>query len=224
VVSFDPQGIERSSPIRCSPDLVPPATAPRDHPPTAAEFEAIAHANAVFIASCLEATGELMRYLSAMDTAADVEQIRQALSPNDGLVAYGASHGSQYGQAYLEHYGEHIKALVLDGVVDHSIDLPTFITRNTLAVQDAFERFGQWCNRDGACALAWPERGIRLRRGGDRSPGDPDAGATVPRGGPRSGVRLADDREDARGGAGWQHLQGGRAGGHERGLHEHGLR
>ena len=98
----------------------------------------------------LEATGELMRYLSAMDTAADVEQIRQALSPNDGLAAYGASHGSQYGQAYLEHYGEHIKALVLDGVVDHSIDLPTFITRNTLAVQDAFERFGQWCNRDGA--------------------------------------------------------------------------
>jgi pimeloyl-ACP methyl ester carboxylesterase len=45
VVSFDPRGIERSSPIRCSPDLVPPATAPRDHPPTAAEFEAIAHAN-----------------------------------------------------------------------------------------------------------------------------------------------------------------------------------
>jgi len=82
-----------------------------------------------------------------------VEQIRQALSPNDGLVAYGASHGSQYGQAYLERYGEHIKALVLDGVVDHSIDLPTFITRNTLAVQDAFERFGQWCNREGACAL-----------------------------------------------------------------------
>jgi hypothetical protein len=42
---------------------------------------------------------------------------------------------------------------VLDGVVDHSIDLPTFITRNTLAVQDAFERFGRWCDRDSACAL-----------------------------------------------------------------------
>jgi len=73
--------------------------------------------------------------------------------PNDGLVAYGASHGSQYGRAYLELYGEHVKALVLDGVVDHSIDLPTFITRNTLAVQDAFERFGRWCDRDSACAL-----------------------------------------------------------------------
>ena len=73
-----------------------------------------------------------------MDTAADVERIRQALSPNDGLVAYGASHGSQYGRAYLELYGEHVKALVLDGVVDHSIGLPTFITRNTLVCSAAY--------------------------------------------------------------------------------------
>src|SRR6202035_4971313 len=82
--------------------------------------------------------GELMTHLSAMDTAADVERIRQALSPNDGLVAYGASHGSQYGRAYLELYGEHVKALVLDGVVDHSIVLPTFITRNTLVCSAAY--------------------------------------------------------------------------------------
>jgi pimeloyl-ACP methyl ester carboxylesterase len=76
VVSFDPRGIELSSPIRCSPDLVPPAMAPIDHPPTTAEFEAIARANAAFIESCVEATGELMTHLSAMDTAADVERIR----------------------------------------------------------------------------------------------------------------------------------------------------
>jgi hypothetical protein len=63
------------------------------HPPTIAEFEAIARANAAFIERCVEATGELMTHLSAMDTAADIERIRQALSPNDGLVAYGASHG-----------------------------------------------------------------------------------------------------------------------------------
>ncbi len=153
VVSFDPRGIERSSPIRCSPNLVPPATAPGAHPPTAAEFEVLARANAAFIESCVAATGELVKYLSAVDTAADIEQIRQALTPKDGLVAYGASHGSLYGQAYLERYGDHIKALALDGVVDHGIDLPTFITRNTLAVQEAFERLGEWCDRDSACAL-----------------------------------------------------------------------
>ncbi len=153
VVSFDPRGLEQSSPIRCSPDRVPPPIAPLDRPPTAAEFEAIARANAAFVESCVEATGELMTHLSAMDTAADIERIRQTLSPNDGLVAYGGSYGSQYSQAYLERYGEHVKALVLDAVMDHSIDLSTYITRHVLAVQDAFERFGQWCDRDRGCAL-----------------------------------------------------------------------
>jgi hypothetical protein len=56
-------------------------------------------------------------------------------------------------EAYLERYGDHIKALVLDAVVDHSVDLPTFVARNILAVGDAFDRFAQSCDRDSACAL-----------------------------------------------------------------------
>jgi pimeloyl-ACP methyl ester carboxylesterase len=107
----------------------------------------------VFFHSCAEATGELMDHLSAMDTAADVEQIRLALTPNEGLVTYAASYGSLYAQAYLERYPQHVKTMVLDANMDHSIDLPTFITRNTLAVQDGFDRFAGWCDRDSACAL-----------------------------------------------------------------------
>ena len=152
-VSFDPRGLEQSNPIRCSPDRLPPEIAPTDRPPTAAEFEAIARANAAFFRSCVEATGELMAHLSAMDTAADVEQIRLALSPNDGLVTYAASYGSLYAQAYLERYPGHVKAMVLDANMDHSVDLPTFITRNMLAVQDGFDQLAAWCGRDSACAL-----------------------------------------------------------------------
>ena len=88
-----------------------------------------------------------------MDSAADIERIRQALSPNDGLVAYGGSYGSPYATAYLERYGEHVKALVLDGVVDHSVDLPTFMARNALSVREAFDRFAKWCEQDSTCAL-----------------------------------------------------------------------
>src|SRR5262245_33169132 len=84
VVSFDPRGIGASSPIRCSPDAVPPVIAPFDRPPSPAEFEAIARANATFIQSCVEGTGELVAHLSSMDSAVDVERIRQALTPNDG--------------------------------------------------------------------------------------------------------------------------------------------
>ena len=56
-----------------------------------------------------------------------------------------------YAAAYLERYGDHIKALVLDAVVDHSVDLPTNVARNTLSVNDALERFAQWCDQDSTC-------------------------------------------------------------------------
>ena len=153
VVTFDPRGIGESSPILCAPDAVPPVSAPVDTLPSPADFEAIADANGPLFQSCIAATGELMAHLSAMDTAADIERIRQALTPNDGLVAYGASYGTVYGAAYLERYGDHVKALVLDAVVDHSVDFSTLLTRNVLSVKDAFDRFTQWCAQDSTCAL-----------------------------------------------------------------------
>jgi pimeloyl-ACP methyl ester carboxylesterase len=153
VVSFDPRGIGESSPIRCDPDTVPAVSEPIYRAPAPAEFEALARDNAAFFRSCFAATGELMAHLSAADTAADIEGIRLALSPNDGLVAYAGSYGTVYGAAYLERYGDRVKALVLDAVVDHSIDLPTMVARNIVSVADAFDRFTQWCGRDSTCAL-----------------------------------------------------------------------
>lgn len=153
VVTFDPRGIGQSSPIRCAPDAVPQPSMPVERPPSRAEFKALAAANAAFFRTCFAMTGKLMAHLSAMDTAADIERIRQALSLDDGLVAYAGSYGTEYAAAYLERYGMHVKALVLDAVVDHSVDLPTFIARNVLSAQDAFDRFVEWCGRDASCAL-----------------------------------------------------------------------
>jgi pimeloyl-ACP methyl ester carboxylesterase len=126
---------------------------PLDHKPSQAEFEAAARANRAFVESCGEATGELFWHLSAKDTVQDIERIRQALSPNDGIVSYAASYGSAYGTAYLEAYPQNVKALNLDGVVDHTVDYPTFVARNVTSVQDAFERFQQWCAQETSCAL-----------------------------------------------------------------------
>src|SRR5262249_15119040 len=58
------------------------------------------------------------------------------------------------GAAHLERHGDHVQALVLDAVVDHSIDLSTELaTRQLPAVQDAFDRMAQWCGEDASCAL-----------------------------------------------------------------------
>ncbi len=153
VVTFDPRGIGDSNPIRCAPDAVPSPNPPAGQTPSPDDFKAIADANATLFKSCYALTGELFRHLSAMDTAADIEQIRLALTPNDGLIAYGGSYGSHYGQAYLERYPDHVKAMVLDGVVDHSVDLPTLAARNVASVNDSFDRFAQWCKDNASCAL-----------------------------------------------------------------------
>ncbi len=153
VVVFDPRGVGRSSPIRCSPQAAPSPAAPSLQPPGRPYYETVARVNGAFFKTCFAESGELMRHLSSADTAADVEQIRRALTPNDGLVAYGGSYGSAYGQAYLERYPEHVKALVLDGVLDHSIDFPTFVTRNVRSVDDEFDRMVRWCRSSTSCAL-----------------------------------------------------------------------
>src|SRR5262249_287132 len=147
VITFDPRGIARSNSLRCAPELVPPVIAPFDRSPTREEFDAVTRATAVFYRSCIELTGDLMNHLSALDTAGDIERIRQALGQNDGLVAYGGSYGSLYGAAYLERYGDHVKTLVLDGILDHSVDLTTVMTNQILSVQASFDRSVRWCAR-----------------------------------------------------------------------------
>jgi pimeloyl-ACP methyl ester carboxylesterase len=154
VVTFDPRGVGKSDPVRCAPDAVPsPAESFANRPLSESEFKAVADRNAAFFRSCFKATGELMRHLSAMDTAADIEQIRRTLTPNAGLVAYAGSYGTQYAQAYLDRYGDHVRALVLDGLLDHSVGLPTIVERQIMAADDAFDRFTRWCRVAANCAL-----------------------------------------------------------------------
>jgi pimeloyl-ACP methyl ester carboxylesterase len=154
VVTYDPRGIGESSPIRCTPHELPEiSSAVPNGVMSAAEYESLAQVNAAFAESCVTATGELMAHLSANDAAADIEQIRQALGQDEGLVAYAGSYGTLYATAYLEQYGDHVKALVIDGVVDHSIDLPPYGVRWVQSTEDAFTRFGQWCSEDPSCAL-----------------------------------------------------------------------
>ena len=154
VVTYDPRGIGESSPIRCTPTPLPDvSTAALDGVMSTAEFEELARANTTFAESCFTETGELMGHLSAKDAAADIEQIRQALGQDDGLVAYAGSYGTLYATAYLEQYGDHVKALVIDGVVDHSLDLAPYGVRWVQSTEDAFFRFEQWCAEDPSCAL-----------------------------------------------------------------------
>ena len=162
VVTFDPRGIGKSNPIRCDPKAAPKVEMPMDRQPTQAEFDAVAAANGPFFKSCAEATGELFWHLSSKDTVEDIERIRQALTPKEGIVSYAASYGSEYGAAYLETYPQNVKALVLDAVMDHTIEYGPFLARNVLSVQDSFERMEHWCAQETKCPLHGKDLGAAL--------------------------------------------------------------
>lgn len=154
VVTYDPRGIGQSSPVRCAPMELPNVgTAALGGVLSETEYEDLARINGEYAESCFAATGDLMAHLSAKDSAADLEAIRQALGQDDGLVAYAGSYGTLYATAYLEQYGDHVKALVIDGVVDHSVDLAPYGVRWITSTEDAFSRFSQWCAEDPSCAL-----------------------------------------------------------------------
>ena len=97
VVTFDPRGIGKSSPISCDPgdgadggDADGPQADPGRIRRGGARQRRIHR-------ELRRGLGELLWHLSANDTAQDIERIRQALSPNDGIVSYAASYGSAYG-------------------------------------------------------------------------------------------------------------------------------
>lgn len=86
------------------------------------EWEAGLEAFEAFGQSCLEQTGEEM--LANMDTisaAKDMEAIRMAIG--EKLTYWGTSYGTQLDYTYAELFPDNIRALMLDGVEDHSFTL-----------------------------------------------------------------------------------------------------
>ncbi|EME96531.1 alpha/beta fold hydrolase [Streptomyces mobaraensis NBRC 13819 = DSM 40847] len=194
VVLFDPRGVGGSAAMRCdrpAPDRPSAIT-------SQAALDATAAANRAFAESCLRRTGEPARHLSADDTAQDIEVLRKAIGQRDGLVAYAGSYGTVFAAAYLDRYRRHPpRALVLDGLVDHSVDLPEFAARNAAGVENAFTRFTRWCAENSACALHGRDAGAVF----DRLAAAPSLPA------PGAGRRITGD--DVRKAAA-RHMSGGR--------------
>ncbi|GAB3572923.1 alpha/beta hydrolase [Amycolatopsis endophytica] len=137
VVGFDPRGVGGSSPaIECGPV----------HDPAISRFPAddagyqrlVAHNRAVGL-SC---TGP--RRADTGTVAEDVERIRLALG-EDRISWFGASYGTEIGALYAARYPEHVRAMVLDGAIDHALPMRRAILDEAAATERGLLRFAQWC-------------------------------------------------------------------------------
>ncbi|MEU4442456.1 alpha/beta hydrolase [Actinosynnema sp. NPDC050801] len=163
VVGFDQLGTNGSSAIRCSSELM--ARNPGDDPADEAAFAALARHNRAVRDDC-RARHPVFDHVDTARSARDMDAVRKALGERR-VSFYGISYGTLLGQQYAELFGARVRSMVLDGVIDHSVDLRHFVLDRARAVEEAFDVFVAWCAENATCALhgqdvraAW-ERALR---------------------------------------------------------------
>ena len=95
---------------------------------------------------------EDLPYYATTQAVEDLEAIRQYLGVEQ-FVLYGESYGTQYVQTYAAAHPDNVSMLILDGVVDLTVDVLPYYEEGARAHDDALEAVLQACTADEACAV-----------------------------------------------------------------------
>lgn len=168
VVTFDPRGVGRSSPVSCG--------IGQDAGSGAEESEAAAAATAAeadlskapaarkalqawqkVAQACTRHSGPVLSHIGTVDAARDLDVIRQALG--DGKLNYlGFSYGTRLGAVYAAQFPRKVGRIALDGVDTLTEPLAEQGRVAAEGQQTALESFLDWCVRDIACPLGQDRR------------------------------------------------------------------
>ncbi|MGW5779561.1 alpha/beta hydrolase [Streptomyces sp. NPDC003863] len=122
--------------------------------------EALAAAQAQ-AAACRKASGPLLPHVGTDDAARDMDVLRAALGERR-LTYVGWSYGTSLGTSYAEQFPRRVRAMVLDGAVDPSLDWRQRVLGQSAGFRDAVEEYADSCADvvGEGCPGASPE-GIR---------------------------------------------------------------
>lgn len=155
LVGIDPRGVGHSTPeLRCRTGAE--FDADRTEPMVDYSPAGVAHIeelNREFAAQCVDRMGA--DYLANVGTAPavrDMDTVRAALG-EEQINYLGFSYGTQLGAAYAESYPGRVRAMVLDGAVDPSLDPITKSINQMAGFQRAFDKYAADCAQSAGCPL-----------------------------------------------------------------------
>ena len=151
IVGFDPRGVNSSTAIRCI-DNLDGHDALDPSPDDAAELDALVESAEVYAEACASRNDTTLPFLSTDAVARDLDLIRLAVG-DEKLTYFGFSYGTLIGSLYAERFPGHIRAMVLDGAVDPSLDLEAFRAGQAKAFEGALTRFLEDCAKRKSCAF-----------------------------------------------------------------------
>ncbi|MEU9177703.1 alpha/beta hydrolase [Streptomyces sp. NPDC048550] len=153
MVSFDPRGVDRSSPVKCltGPEM-DKFTQVDQTPDDAAERAELVAAFKEFAAGCQTRSQRVLPHVSTVEAARDMDVLRAALG-DEKLMYVGASYGTLLGATYADLFPGRVGRLVLDGAIDPSLPALDLNRDQTGGFETALHSFTKDCAKQPDCPL-----------------------------------------------------------------------
>ncbi|MDQ0776365.1 pimeloyl-ACP methyl ester carboxylesterase [Streptomyces aurantiacus] len=153
MVAVDPRGVARSEPVEClTGRRMDTYTQTDTTPDDARETGELVDAFKAFAAACGQRSANLLRHVSTVEAARDMDLVRAALG-DEKLTYVGASYGTFLGATYAGLYPERVGRLVLDGAMDPSLSARKMNQDQTAGFETAFRSFAKDCVHRSDCPL-----------------------------------------------------------------------
>ncbi|WP_055534413.1 alpha/beta fold hydrolase, partial [Streptomyces graminilatus] len=157
MVAVDPRGVARSEPVKCLDGPAMDAYTQTDSTPdNEREADELVGAYKKFAEGCGRSTPSLLRHVSTVEAARDMDILRAVLGDRR-LTYVGASYGTFLGATYAGLFPERVGRLVLDGAMDPSLPAQRLNLDQTAGFETAFDAFAKDCVRQPDCPLGTEE-------------------------------------------------------------------
>ncbi len=153
MVAVDPRGVARSEPVECLSGRDMDAYTQTDATPDDdRETTELVDAYKEFAEGCGARSPRLLRHVSTVEAARDMDILRAALG-DPKLNYVGASYGTFLGATYAGLFPERAGRLVLDGAMDPSLPARRMNLDQTAGFETAFQSFAKDCVQQPDCPL-----------------------------------------------------------------------
>ncbi|MFF7953492.1 alpha/beta hydrolase [Streptomyces griseorubiginosus] len=145
LVSFDPRGVGRSTPVECLNDPQLDFYFEQDWTPDdSAERTALLNNTKEFNAACEDNSKKMLPHVRTTDAARDMDLMRQVLG-DDKLYYFGISYGTELGGVYAHLFPKHVGRAVFDAVVDPTQNSEQGSLGQAEGFQLALDNFAEDC-------------------------------------------------------------------------------
>ena len=153
LIGWDPRGVGVTMTIKCLSDKdFDRINALDPTPDTPAEFDQFVAGVKEFADGCAKRNGDKLKFSATDDVVNDMDRIREALGV-DRISYMGFSYGTYLGAKYADRYPTRVRAFMLDGALDPTVDSDERVRRQAVGFEKELNEFFAACDRS-ACSFA----------------------------------------------------------------------